>query len=71
MREFLEKSANELIKELGDMPYFPKWIIGILSEKLALRDADILAHIEIDNNIEGADTLPPEKEEKTNIDNTM
>lgn len=75
--EYLEKSAKELINELNcynsmdDNDEVHSWILDFLREKLVLRDAEILAMIEIEKNSKEADTLPPGKnnEEKTKVDN--
>lgn len=73
LSEYLEKSAKELVEDLGEQWALPFVIEESLKRRLALRDAEILARIEIEKNSKEADTLPPEKEDevKTKVDNSI
>jgi hypothetical protein len=73
LSEYLKESAEQLIDTMDDLWDLPYGIVNILRKELALRDAEILARIEIEKNSKEADTLPPEKEDevKTKVDNSI
>lgn len=71
LAEYLEKSARELATDLGEQWALPYVVEDCLMRKLALRDAEILNKIAIMSKKEEADTIPPENEIKTKVDNSI
>ncbi len=73
LSEFLETSGKELVKEFGERYNLPYTLEKTLSKMMLLRDAEILAQIEIEKNTKEADTLPPEKDVEidTKVDNSI
>jgi hypothetical protein len=73
LSEYLKESAKKLATELADQYNLPYTVENSLLGRLALRDAEILAQIDIEGKEEG-DTLPPEAEkdnEVTRVDNSL
>lgn len=71
LAEYLEITARKLATDLGERWNLPFIIEDSLVRELALRDAEILSKIAIMSKKEEADTIPPENEIKTKVDNSI
>lgn len=70
--QFLEQSAEDLLEKYKLSASISSWETKLLKDLLMLRDAEILAKCHMDLNQHAtSDTLPPENEPITLIDNRL